>query len=153
MGCADLTIFLIAMLIFLADQGAKQMIVRTMSLNQSFPVLSNIFHITYVHNYGAAFGILAHRMGFLVVVTVAVVLLMLFFLHNLNGEHKLLRFALALQLGGAVGNLLDRIRLGYVVDFFDFRFWPVFNVADMAIVAGIGLLILDFARTPREEGL
>ena len=105
MGCNSLNIFLIAILVLLADQATKQMIVRTMSLNQSIPVLPNIFHITYVQNYGAAFGILAHRTGFFVFVTVAVVLLILFFLRHLSGEHQLLRFALALQLGGATGNL------------------------------------------------
>lgn len=143
----------IAVSIIFLDQITKLAVIRAMSVNQSIPVIPNIFHLTYVQNFGAAFGILAHRIGFFIVVTVAVVLLILIFLRHVPGEHTLLRAALALQLGGALGNLVDRIRLGYVVDFLDFRIWPVFNVADIAIVTGIGLLILDMARSTREEGI
>jgi signal peptidase II len=145
--------FLIVTAVFLVDQLSKLLIVRTMALHQSIPVINNVFHITYVHNYGAAFGILAHRTGFFVLVTLAVALLILAYLRHLPVGHHLLRTALALQFGGALGNLADRVRFGYVIDFFDFRVWPVFNVADMAIVIGIGLLILDIARTPREKGI
>lgn len=144
-------ILLITVLLIVIDQLTKLAVVSTMSLNQSVPVIPNVFHITYVHNFGAAFGILAHRTGFFILITVAVVLFILFFLRQVPGEHTLLRVALALQLGGALGNLIDRVRFGYVVDFFDFRVWPVFNVADIAIVTGIGLLILDLARNAREE--
>lgn len=129
----------------------KFFVMRSMDLHQSIAVLPNIFHITYVHNYGAAFGLLAHRTGFFVLVALAVVAVIIICLRHIPKEHKLMRYALALQLGGALGNLVDRVRFGYVVDFFDFRVWPVFNVADIAIVAGIGFLILDLARTPREE--
>jgi signal peptidase II len=142
---------MITVLLIVIDQLTKLAVVSTMSLNQSVPVIPNVFHITYVHNFGAAFGILAHRTGFFILITVAVVLFILFFLRQVPGEHTLLRVALALQLGGALGNLIDRVRFGYVVDFFDFRVWPVFNVADIAIVTGIGLLILDLARNAREE--
>ncbi|MDW7651286.1 MAG: signal peptidase II [Bacillota bacterium] len=145
--------YLIAAAVLLADQTTKLLIIRTMSPHESIPVILNVFHITYIRNFGAAFGILAHRTGFFVLITVAVVLFILFFLHQLPKEHKLLRIALALQLGGALGNLLDRLRFGYVVDFLDFRFWPVFNIADIAIVVGIGLLIIDLARTAREKGI
>ncbi|MBT9169163.1 MAG: Lipoprotein signal peptidase [Syntrophomonadaceae bacterium] len=143
---------LIAVLVVLFDQLSKLLVVNTMSLNQSIPVIPNVFHITYVHNFGAAFGLLAHRTGFFILVAVAVVLLLLAFLRYLPKEQKLLRVALVLQLGGAAGNLIDRVRVGYVIDFFDFRVWPVFNVADIAIVFGIGLLILDLTRNAREKG-
>ena len=82
-----------------------------------------------------------------------VVLLIFVFLRHLPKEQKLLRAALVLQLGGATGNLIDRVRLGYVIDFFDLRVWPVFNVADIAIVFGVGLLILDLTRNAREKGV
>lgn len=124
-----------------------------MSLNQSIPVITNVFHITYVHNFGAAFGLFAHRTGFFIFVTTVVVLLIFVFLRHLPKEQKLLRAALVLQLGGATGNLIDRVRLGYVIDFFDLRVWPVFNVADIAIVFGVGLLILDLTRNAREKGV
>ncbi len=143
---------LIALLIILIDQLTKLLVVNTMSQNESIPVINNIFHITYVHNFGAAFGLLAHRTGFFILVTVVVLLFILTFLRYLPKEQKLLRAALVLQLGGASGNLIDRVRVGYVIDFFDFRVWPVFNVADIAIVFGIGLLILDLARNAREKG-
>ncbi|MBS3899091.1 MAG: signal peptidase II [Dethiobacter sp.] len=145
-------LFLIALLIILIDQLTKLLIVNTMSQNESIPVITNIFHITYVHNFGAAFGLLAHRTGFFILVTVVLVLLLLAFLRYLPKEQKLLRSALVLLLGGATGNLIDRVRVGYVIDFFDFRVWPVFNVADIAIVFGIGLLILDLTRNAREKG-
>ncbi|MBS3983749.1 MAG: signal peptidase II [Dethiobacter sp.] len=146
-------ILLLAVLVILFDQLLKLLVVNTMSLNQSIPVITNIFHITYVHNFGAAFGLLAHRTGFIILVTVVVVFLLLVFLRHLPKEQKLLRAALVLQLAGATGNLIDRVRMGYVVDFFDLRVWPVFNVADIAIVSGIGLLILDLTRNTREKGV
>jgi signal peptidase II len=146
-------ILLLAVLVILFDQILKLLVVNTMSLNQSIPVITNIFHITYVHNFGAAFGLLAHRTGFIILVTVVVVFLLLVFLRHLPKEQKLLRAALVLQLAGATGNLIDRVRMGYVVDFFDLRVWPVFNVADIAIVSGIGLLILDLTRNTREKGV
>lgn len=148
-----MNIFLLAAVLFLIDQVSKNIVIRLMEVNQSIPVITNVFHITYVQNFGAAFGIFAHRTGFFVFVAVAVVLFIIFFLRQVGPGHRLLRAALALQLGGALGNLADRLRFGYVVDFFDFRFWPVFNVADMAIVFGIGLLILELTRSPREKGI
>ena len=124
-----------------------------MNLHDSIAVIPGVFYITYVKNYGAAFGILAHRTGLFVIITVLVVLLIVYFLRQLPKDQKLLRIALVLQLGGALGNLVDRLLYGFVIDFLDFRFWPVFNVADIAIVAGIGLFILDLARTVREKGI
>lgn len=146
-------ILLLAVPVILFDQLLKLLVVNTMSLNQSIPVITNVFHITYVHNFGAAFGLLAHRTSFFILVTLVVVFLLLIFLRHLPKEQKLLRAALVLQLGGAAGNLIDRVRLGYVIDFFDFRVWPVFNVADIAIVFGVGLLLLDLTRNAREKGV
>jgi signal peptidase II len=148
-----MNILLIAAVVIFIDQVSKLMVVNTMSLNQSIPVIPNVFHITYVQNFGAAFGIFAHRTGIFIFVTVAVVLLILVFSRQVPAEHTLLRLALALQLGGAVGNLIDRLRFGYVVDFFDFCIWPVFNIADIAIVTGVGLLLLDLVLSGREKGI
>ena len=108
---------MIALLIILIGQLTKLLVVNTMCQNESIPVINNIFHITYVHNFGAAFGLLAHRTGFFILVTVVVLLFILTFLRYLPKEQKLLRAALVLQLGGASGNLIDRVRVGYVIDF------------------------------------
>jgi signal peptidase II len=146
--------FLIALAVLATDQISKFFVVQLMQPNQSIPVIQNIFHITYVRNFGAAFGILPHRTILFVLVSLSVAFLILLFYRHIPPGHQYLRIALALQFGGALGNnLFDRLRLGYVVDFLDFQFWPVFNVADMAIVIGIGLLILDIARSPREKGI
>lgn len=141
------------MIVIFIDQATKFYVYNHLSLNQSISVIPNVFHITYVRNYGAAFGILAHRTGFFIIITVAVVLFIIGFLRSLPQEYRLMRVALALQLAGAMGNLIDRVRLGFVLDFLDFRIWPVFNVADVAIVLGIGLLLFDMARSSREKGL
>lgn len=139
---------LISLLVLLLDQGSKYIVQHWMSVNQSIPLVPNIFHLTYVKNPGAAFGLLAYRTTFFIWVTLAVVLLILVFYRRLPGEKRLLRFALALQLGGALGNLLDRLRTGFVVDFLDFRVWPVFNLADSAIVVGMILLAWEILRAP-----
>lgn len=146
-------ILLLAALVILLDQLLKLLVVSTMSLNQSIPVILNIFHITYVHNFGAAFGLLAHRTSFFILLASVVVLVLATLLRQASREQKLLRLALVLQLGGTVGNLIDRVRVGYVIDFFDFRVWPIFNVADIAIVSGTGLLILVLARGTWEKGV
>ena len=146
--------FLIALAVLAADQISKYFIVQLMEPHQSIPIIENIFHITYVRNFGAAFGLLPNRTILFVLVSLSVAFLILLFHRQIPPGHPYLRIALALQFGGALGNnLFDRLRLGYVVDFLDFQVWPVFNVADMAIVAGIGLLILDLARSPREKGI
>ena len=110
-------------------------------LGQSLPVINEIFHFTYVLNSGAAFGILENQTDFFVAVAFLVVAASGYFFWRAAREHRLLRFGISLISAGAVGNLIDRVRTGLVVDFLDFRVWPVFNVADMAIVCGVGLVI------------
>ncbi len=139
--------------VFALDQVSKLVIDTLMHTGQSIPVIDGIFHLTYVRNPGAAFGILPYRTGFFVLATLVVTVLILIYYRQLPDGHQYLRAALALQLGGALGNLTDRVRLGAVIDFLDFRVWPVFNLADIAIVTGVGLLILDLVRSPREKGI
>lgn len=148
-----MSVFLIAGAILFTDQLTKFVVDSFMYLNQSIPVIPSIFHLTYVRNAGAAFGILAYRRGFFIVVTVALLAIIILFLRQLGKDDKILRLALVIQMGGALGNLTDRIRTGYVVDFFDFQFWPVFNVADIAIVAGVVLLLASLLQTPRKRGV
>ena len=141
----------IGILVFIIDQLVKHLVVSTMHLGQSFPVIKGIFHITYVLNPGAAFGMLEHQRCFFIVVALAAVLLGGAFYKKLQQESFLMRSGAGLLLGGAVGNLADRIQSGLVVDFLDFRIWPVFNIADIAICAGAGILIFDIWQRRNED--
>src|SRR5690554_3301778 len=108
-----------------------------MTLYESIPLIPNAFHLTYIENPGAAFGLLANQRIFFVIITTVILGVILYFYYNLKGKHFLLRISLGMVVGGAIGNLIDRIRLGAVTDFFDFRIWPVFNIADSAIALGM----------------
>lgn len=122
-----------------------------MHTGQSFPVLENVFHITFVKNPGAAFGLLAHQTTFFIIVALLVTGVIVYFNFTLPQEKQLLRTGLALQLGGAVGNSIDRVQTGYVIDFFDFRIWPVFNIADIAIVVGVSIIIWEILWEDRKN--
>ena len=143
----------IGILVFVIDQLVKHLVVSTMHLGQSFPVIKGIFHITYVLNPGAAFGMLEHQRWFFILVALAAVLLGAAFYKKLQQESFLMRSGAGLLLGGAVGNLADRIQSGLVVDFLDFRIWPVFNIADIAICAGAGILIFDIWQRRNEDDI
>jgi signal peptidase II len=136
-----LAVWIFAAFIFAVDQLTKALVKMHMAPNQSIPVIDNILHLTYVQNTGAAFSLLKGRVFFFVVVSFAVIAVIVYYLIRLPKEKKLFKFTLALVLGGAFGNLVDRLRFGYVVDFIDFRIWPVFNVADSAVVIGVLLLL------------
>lgn len=139
-------ILLLAAVIITVDQWSKQYIESHMQLGMSIPVIENVFHLTYVLNPGAAFGMLEHRTSFFIIVAVLLVAAVIYFYPRIPQGHRLLRIGIGLQVGGAVGNVIDRVKTGYVVDFFDFRIWPVFNVADIAIVTGVGMIILSILR-------
>jgi signal peptidase II len=113
---------------------------------ESIPLIRGVFHLTYILNPGAAFGMLAYKTVFFIVMTIVVIGGIMIYNHRLVGERLVLRIALGLQVGGAIGNLIDRVRSGYVVDFLDFRVFPIFNFADTAITVGVGLLILEILR-------
>mgnify|MGYP001233165680 CR=1 FL=1 len=124
----------------MADQVTKKLVVLTMHLGQSVPS-SGLFRLTYVTNSGSAFGFFSNQTLFLILASFVGIGVLLAFYRTNPINSSLLRLSLGLQLGGAVGNLVDRVRLGYVVDFIDVGAWPVFNLADSAIVVGlIGLL-------------
>ncbi|WP_206458999.1 signal peptidase II [Anaerovorax sp. IOR16] len=119
------------------DQLTKYLIQVNMELNHTIPIIDGIFHFTYIHNYGAAFRILENHQTFLLSVTGLVILCMFAYLiWKRETGHPLFLVSVALIIGGGVGNFLDRAIAGYVVDFFDFRIWPIFNVADIAVVCG-----------------
>nr|WP_245368132.1 signal peptidase II [Paenibacillus silagei] len=138
---------MIALIVFLIDQGTKYLIATRLELAEQIPVIKDFFIITSHRNRGAAFGILEGQQWFFIVITVIVVCGIVWYLNKARKTRKLLPTALALVLGGAIGNFLDRILNGEVVDFLMFNFgsytFPIFNVADSCIVVGVGLIILD----------
>ena len=123
------------------DQLTKAIVMRSMVPGQSIPIVRDVFHLTYVLNPGAAFGILSNQRMFLLITGAALILATAYFYPLLKKSDAWLRLGATAILSGAVANLIDRVQTGFVVDFFDFRIWPVFNVADIAIVAGMGLMI------------
>lgn len=128
----------------LLDQLTKQLAIKHLAPIDTYPIIKDVLHLTYVTNYGAAFGILAdHRWIFLVISTVAIVLLSCY-LYYKRDAHPLLCTALSLIIGGGIGNMIDRIVLGYVVDFVDFRLihFAVFNTADTFVCIGCALIFL-----------
>ncbi len=147
-------LLIIVVAVIFVDQITKQIVAATMEIGQSIAVIENFLYITYVRNPGAAFGMLPYQTAFFVVITIAVGALILYYYRILSDDHKWLRFGLSLQLGGALGNLIDRINSGYVVDFINFTAWPpVFNIADSAIVIGIGIFLIAFWRNPQLRGI
>jgi signal peptidase II len=124
--------------ILILDQLTKYIVCRNLSPGQSIPIIKNVFHLTYILNRGGAFGIFkGHIYLFILIAAVAII----FILINLRRvKIPRIKIALALILSGATSNLIDRLRLNAVIDFLDFRIWPVFNVADSAITIGTILL-------------
>jgi signal peptidase II len=123
-----------------ADQLSKLWIVSHMQLHESIPVWG-IFHITYIQNTGAAFSMMSGRQQILLLIAVLVLLALFYLCWKTPKERCWERFCYALISAGAIGNVIDRLRLGYVVDFFDFTFFPVFNIADICINVGVFLLL------------
>lgn len=144
--------YFVALTVILLDQATKRVIVQALRAGQGIPVIPGFFDIVFVLNPGAAFGFLATlpewvRNPFFILISVVAVILIVFYHTRFLHAHRLASVALGLILGGAIGNLLDRLRYGMVVDFLDFyvsRYhWPAFNVADSAISIGVGLMLLD----------
>ncbi|SDC48226.1 MULTISPECIES: signal peptidase II [unclassified Candidatus Frackibacter] len=143
-----MVVLITALLILVLDQVTKLTVVKHFYLGESLPIIDNIFHLTYVRNFGAAFGILNNQRLFFIITTSLVIIILLALYYKAKDAGLIIKIALGLGLGGAIGNLIDRVRLGYVIDFLDFRIWPVFNIADSAIVVGVGIffywaIILD----------
>ncbi|MGI6705355.1 MAG: signal peptidase II [Clostridia bacterium] len=110
--------------------------------SRTIPILRDVFHLSYVENYGAAFGILQNGKVFLIAISFMIIGWITYYLFRHPDESLLLKISLSMVLGGAIGNLIDRIRFGYVIDFLDFRLinYPVFNIADCSVVVGTILL-------------
>lgn len=134
-----LLLFTVLCVVFL-DRMTKIFFSDFLKVGESFPVIQNILHMTLVQNTGIAFGLFKDQgMVFIIIPIIAAGLLIFNIYYYKTNQHSLSRLyivAFSLILGGAVGNLIDRIVFGYVIDFIDFRVWPVFNVADSAITIG-----------------
>ncbi len=152
-----MTPLLVALLVILLDQASKEWVRHAFALHESVPVGPGFFHLTYIRNTGAAWGMFSGQNLALAVLAFAMLVALVLFRRQFLPPGRVHRVALGLLCGGIVGNLFDRLRLDYVVDFLDFFWrgwhWPAFNVADAAICTGVGIYILGslFARAPRTD--
>jgi signal peptidase II len=130
----------VALAAVLADQVTKHIVVGTLSLDDSAHVVGPL-SIHHVQNSGIAFGLFSSATAAVTVVTAIAVVWMVVFFARSGGRHPVLPAALGLLIGGSMSNLVDRIRLGHVTDFIDFKYWPAFNLADSFIVLGVLILL------------
>jgi len=146
----------VAATVLVLDQATKWAVRGWLPRGGAWPasdtLVGRFFSFTHVHNTGVAFGLGQGRSDLFVLVAFAVVGALVVYQARLPADERWLRLAIGLQVGGAVGNLLDRLRLGHVTDFFDFKFWPVFNVADSAIVVGVLMMAWHFWRQDAAAG-
>jgi signal peptidase II len=140
----------LAVVVVALDQGAKLLVTQNLRGRAPVQVFGGLFQLDYTRNTGAALSILPRGGWLFAVVAIVVAAAILLFFPRLQEYGYWATFAFGLILGGAVGNLIDRVRLGYVVDFIDFRWFPVFNLADSSIVCGVTVLVL--ASMFRSEG-
>lgn len=134
---------LISLLMIAADIVTKVLTVENMPLGSSIPLWDGVFHLTHIRNTGAAFSILSGQRFFLIALPLIVVLAVIAYVIIKKPKNKILLLSLSMIVSGGIGNLIDRIRLGYVVDFLDFRLinFPVFNVADIWVTLGAAVFI------------
>lgn len=145
--------YLITAAVVIFDRLVKKLVVSNMVPWETIPVIDNIFHFTYVQNRGAAFSMWQGQEIILLglpLVAITAGLILLYF--KRKTWDKLMLVSIALICGGGLGNLIDRMSLGYVVDMFDFRVFPVFNIADIFICVGCGLMVLDVLISERKDG-
>lgn len=137
----------VVLLVIVGDQVTKRLVMDTLVVQDSKEIISNFFYLTYTHNKGAAFGILSGELWLFFLVTVISSIGMVYYYLHTKPEEKFTRYGLLLLFSGMVGNFIDRLHLGYVVDFIDFvvfgKNFPIFNVADIAIYLGVVLIIIE----------
>jgi len=145
--------YFIIVLVLISDQIVKGLVTGGMAVGQSIPVIDKVFYLTYVQNTGAAFSNFEGQRLLLITITSIMLAALSFYLvKKRRSEHWTMLVALSLIIAGGFGNLIDRVRLGYVVDMFDVQFWPVFNIADIGVCVGCGFMILYFFLSGRENG-
>jgi signal peptidase II len=138
-----MNLMIVGILVIIIDQVTKYLIANSMAVGESIAVIPGVFHLTYILNPGAAFGLLENsRIFFLAIALICVIAAFIFRKYILK-EGKLFQYGMALFIGGALGNVIDRANNGLVRDFFDFRIWPIFNVADIAICVGVAMIVIS----------
>ena len=139
-------------LVTLVDQASKLIIQKNMVLRESIPVINGIFHITYIQNPNSAFGLFKFKNTIFILIALLVILVIFYFFRRsiMNGNRTIF-FAFIFILGGSIGNMIDRVRLGSVIDFIDFRIWPIFNIADTALNIGLFLLVIHFLFQQKDD--
>lgn len=140
----------IGVLVLGLDQASKHWIVQTLGpvpLIGAIPLAGDWFRLIYSHNTGVAFSLFQNMPQFMTIVALVITIGVIYaYIRHLPNRHPLVQVSIGLIVGGALGNLVDRVRLGYVVDFIQVGWWPVFNVADSAICVGVVLLVLHLVR-------
>ncbi|GAB4072399.1 signal peptidase II [Barrientosiimonas marina] len=147
--------YILALVVIAVDQLTKWAVVKTMEMGDQITVIEHFFYLTSHRNSGAAWGILQGQMGLFYIITVIVVAGIIYFMQHYAKDSRLLAIALSVILGGAIGNFIDRLFRHEVVDFFDFIIfsydYPIFNIADSALVVGVILVIIITINDERKE--
>ncbi len=141
----------LVLLVVLLDQLVKFSVLRTFTEGQSVPVIPEVFHLTLVFNHGIAFGLFQEHGAFLLILITVSLIFLVSAYRFLSGQGTAVRTAMALIIGGAIGNWIDRLRVHAVVDYLDFRVWPVFNLADSAITVGVVIYLWAAFRGPQKQ--
>ena len=143
-------IIILSILFIIIDQLSKIIVVNNLTNNKSIEVIKSFFYLTYTNNKGAAFSILTGRRILLILVALIVIGVLIYYVRKNKIEGKVNKIALSLVIGGSIGNLIDRILRGAVIDFIDVKMigynFPIFNLADTFIVIGVFLLIIEMFR-------
>lgn len=144
------TTIIISIILLCIDQISKLLIVNLLTKTDSITIIKNFFYLTYINNDGAAFSILVGKRIFLILIAVLVIVMLIRYIKKNNIQNKLELVSISLIIGGSLGNLMDRVVRGYVIDFLDFKIFnynfPIFNLADTFIVIGVILLLLKELR-------
>lgn len=143
--------YIVAFAWLVLDQITKYFVQTHMSLGESIPVIPGFFHWTYIINHGAAFGILRDQRWFFLAIVLILLGVAYYYRHHILKGPGYLKVGAALLLSGAIGNAIDRFLYHGVVDFFDFRVWPIFNVADIGICLGILMVAYYLIKEDAEE--
>ena len=146
---------ILTILVILVDFFSKYMVSKLMTVNETINLIDNFFRITYVKNTGAAFSFFSNNTILVIIISVVVIGFLLFYIYKNKGNNKLENVSYAFILGGAIGNLIDRLVYGYVIDFLDFEILsydaPIFNLADTFIVIGVILFLINTLRSRYDE--
>ena len=144
------TTIIISIILLCIDQISKLLVVNLLTKTDSITIIKNFFYLTYINNDGAAFSILVGKRIFLILIAVLVTVMLIRYIKKNNIQYKLELVSISLIIGGSLGNLMDRVVRGYVIDFLDFKIFnynfPIFNLADTFIVIGVFLLLLKEIR-------